>query len=119
MYSTAMAQTSSANTKGWFRMDTLFVNNGKTQITRPAYSYEWIDTEVKDSDATGKGVTVQNSLPRGGLGYSDPTGRSFGYAIFWSRVINETATPLELTIHFPADLFAIFPQSDRGLWIMV
>jgi len=45
------------------------------------------------------------------MGY-DSTGKNFGYRIFWTRVINETATPLELTINFPADSFAILPSPD-------
>jgi hypothetical protein len=64
---------------------------------------------------TTKGVIIQNSLPKGNgrldstgkNGYNDPAGKNFAYAIFWTRVINETATPLELTINFPADSFAI------------
>ena len=61
-----------------------------------------------------KGVTIQNSLPKGGP-YFDPTGKNFGYRIFWTRVINETASPLELTINFPGDSFAIFPQAGAYL----
>lgn len=64
----------------------------------------------------GEGVIIQNSYPKGGgyldstgsRGYTDSTGKNFGYGIFFTRVINETATPLELTINFPADSFAIF-----------
>lgn len=51
-------------------------------------------------------VIIQNSLPKGG-GYTDPAGKMFGYRIFWSRVKNNSVTPLELTIQFPADSFAI------------
>jgi hypothetical protein len=91
-----------------------FAKNGKSQKTLTNYSYEWIDTEVKYSDSTGKGIIIQNSLPRGGP-YDTPTGKRFGYGIFWTRVINETATPFELTINFPADSFAIFLQPDSYL----
>ena len=62
-----------------------------------------IDTEYKYADATSKGVIIQNSLPRGGLLYSDPADKESGYVIFYNRIINETASPLELTINFPAD----------------
>jgi hypothetical protein len=62
-------------------------------------------------DSTGEGIIIQNSLPKGGVainrGYTDSTGKIHGFGIFWTRVINETATPLELTINFPADSFAI------------
>jgi hypothetical protein len=115
IYFTATGQTSGSKNEGWFSADTLFAQYGNIQKTRPTYSYEWMDTEVKYSNASGEGVTVQNSLPRGGLGYTDPAGTRFGYAIFWTRIINETATPFELAINFPADSFAIFPQPDAYL----
>jgi hypothetical protein len=68
---------------------------------------------------TGKGVIIQNSEgPRGGP-YTDPGGKKFGYSIFWTRVINETATPLELTINFPADSFKIPPSPDSYLKLFV
>jgi len=92
----------------------------KRQKTLTNYPVKYIDTESKYTDSTGKGVIVQNSFPKGGgyldstgkIGYTDSTGQNFGYAIFWTRVINETATPLELTINFPADSFAILPSPD-------
>jgi hypothetical protein len=61
------------------------------------------DTEYKYADSTSKGVIIQNSLPRGGLTYIDPTGKDYAYVIFYTRITNETASPLELTINFPAD----------------
>ncbi|MEP7322970.1 MAG: hypothetical protein ABI761_13675 [Saprospiraceae bacterium] len=63
---------------------------------------------------TVEGVIIQNSLPKGGP-YTDPTGKRFGYGIFWTRIINETAYPLNLTINFPGDSFAIFPQPESYL----
>jgi hypothetical protein len=64
---------------------------------------------------TTKGVIIQNSFPKGNgrldatekNGYNDPGGKNFAYSIFWTRVINETAAPLELTISFPADSFEV------------
>ncbi len=57
--------------------------------------------------ATSQGVIIQNSFPKGGLRYIDSSGNEFVYVIFWTRVVNETDTPIELTINFPADSFAI------------
>ena len=70
---------------------------------------------------TTKGVIIQNSYPKGNgrldstgkNGYNDPAGKNFAYTIFWTRVINETATPLELTINFPADSFEV-PRSPHS-----
>jgi hypothetical protein len=77
-----------------------------------------IDTESKYTRSNAKGVIIQNSLPKGG-GYTAPTGKNFGYRIFWTRVINETATPLELTINFPADSVAIFSSPDSYLKVFL
>jgi hypothetical protein len=59
------------------------------------------------SETESNGVIIQNSFPKGGP-YPDPTGKHMGrsFLIFFNRIINETATPLELTINFPADAFA-------------
>lgn len=69
------------------------------------------DSESKYTDSDRRTVIIQNSFPKGMApldasgkpGYTDVTGKSFAYVIFWTRVVNETATPLELTINFPAD----------------
>lgn len=76
---------------------------------------------------TTKGILIQNSLPKGNgrldstekNGYNDPAGKNFAYAVFWTRVLNETATPLELTINFPADSFAVprYPNSYIKLFL--
>ncbi|WP_276373964.1 hypothetical protein [Chryseolinea sp. H1M3-3] len=78
---------------------------GQTSPTR-----KWVDTEVKYTDSGGKVVMIHNSFPKAGgdadekCRYTDSSGKKYRYVIFWTRVINETATPLELTINFPAIL---------------
>jgi hypothetical protein len=59
------------------------------------------------SESASTGVIIQNSFPKGGP-YIDSTGKYTGYSflIYFTRVVNETASPLELTINFPADSFA-------------
>jgi hypothetical protein len=87
---------------------------GKSQKSLTYYPDTFIDTLSKYTDSAGIVVTMQNSLPKGGS-YTDPNGNRFGYGIFWTRVINETASPLGLTVNFPTDSFAISPQSDSYL----
>ena len=89
-----------------------------TQKPLTFYPGTYIDTESNYTDSTGIVVIIQNSLPKG-VGYTDATGKYFGGRIFWTRVINETATPLELTINFPADSFAMVPSSDSYLKIFL
>jgi hypothetical protein len=115
---TAIGQTSPTKKDSWFRVDTLFTEKDKRQKTLIYYSYAYIDTEIKYTDSTGKGVIIQNSLPKGGRGFTDATGRKFGYRVFWTRVINEAATPLELTINFPADSFPL-PSPDSYMKVFL
>jgi hypothetical protein len=108
---TAIGLTFPKKRDSWYRVDTSFTRKDKRQKTLTYYSYVYVDPESKSTDSTGKGIIIQNSLPKGGP-YFDPTGKHFGYRIFWTRVINETATPLELTINFPGDSFAILRSPD-------
>lgn len=87
------------------------------------YPGTYIDTETRYTDSTGINIIIQNSIRRAGgsldstgqRGYTDSAGKKFGYAIFWTRIINETATPIELAINFPADSFAIYPSPNSYL----
>ena len=85
-----------------------------------ASGYRYIYTDTTYTSSTGKGITIQNSVPKGGniepeTPYTDSTGKKYFFAAFWTRIINETNTPLELNIKFPADSFAIFNPPDSYL----
>jgi hypothetical protein len=82
------------------------------------YPGTYIDTEYKHTDSKGIIVIVQNSVRKGGK-YIDPTGKDFFSAIYWYRVINETAIPLELTIKFPADSFPMPSLPDSYLKVFL
>lgn len=82
------------------------------------YPMMYIDTEYRYSDSSGIDVIVQNSVRKGGK-YTDPAGTDFFSAIYWYRVINETSSPLELTINFPADSFATPPSPDSYLKVFL
>ena len=43
---------------------------------------DYIDTKYEYTDSTGKSLIIQNSLPRGGLTYTDPNGEIYVYAVF-------------------------------------
>jgi hypothetical protein len=64
------------------------------------------------SETSSEDVIIQNSYPKGGA-YTDDNGQRFGYTICWTRIINETNAPLELTISFNS--FAIFPSPESVL----
>lgn len=67
-----------------------------------------------DTESASQGVIVQNSLPKGDR-HTDSKGKNYGIAIFWSRVINETDSPIELTINFSADSLEIISSPDSYL----
>jgi hypothetical protein len=72
------------------------------------YPYKYIDTESRFSDSTGLQIIIQNSLPKGpahvnpnGKQFDTKSGKQFDSRIFWTRVINQTDSALELRINFP------------------
>jgi hypothetical protein len=85
----------------------------KDTVTSPRSNDPNFHTKYEYTDSIGKRLIIQNSYPRGGVaingkkGYTSSTGKAHGFGIFWTRFINETASPLELTINFPSDSFAI------------
>lgn len=66
-----------------------------------------IYTKYKYTDSKGGSVIIENSFPKGGIRYTDPKGEQYVYAVFWTRIINETVNPLELKIEFPVDSYEI------------
>ena len=71
----------------------------------------FINTKYEYTESNGARMIIQNSFPRSKINYTDRNGKKYTYAVFWTRIINETANPLELTIDFPLDSFE-FPSSS-------
>jgi len=71
------------------------------------YASRWIYTQHEYADAAGKRVIVQNSFPKSGGRYTDPTGKDHVYAVFWTRIVNETDHPFELSIDFPVESYEL------------
>ena len=60
----------------------------------------WIDTEVKYSFANQKDVIFTHSLPKGG-GQYNLKGIKYSHVVFWTRIQNQTSTPIKLQLTFP------------------
>lgn len=60
------------------------------------------------SETNTNGIVIQNSYPKGGP-YPGTPKRHFNYSrlVFFTRIVNETKHPIELTIHFSADSIPI------------
>ena len=71
----------------------------KPDLPKEKIKYETKNYEYTDS--MGKRLLIQNSFPNGGTKYTDPNGKVWVFASFWSRITNETDNPLELKIDFP------------------
>jgi hypothetical protein len=100
------------------------VKNNYIQSQNPDLE-RYIYTDTTYASSSGKGITIQNSLPKGGgiapdgTQYFDSSGKNYGFAVFWTRIINKTNTALELNINFPADSFAIFTAPDSYLKLLL
>jgi len=70
----------------------------------------WIDSEVKFTDSKGNLVKFIHSLPRGG-GLVFLKGKKYGYVVFWTHVINQSATPIELQVKLPEVTYFKSPDS--------
>jgi hypothetical protein len=92
---------------------TSFTAIGQTPVKKNNFIY----TEATYTAAVGKEVHIQNSFPKGGGRYTDRTGRTFSYVIFWYRIVNKSNVPLELKIQFPSDSLTFFPSAADYLKI--
>lgn len=64
-------------------------------------------TVFKYEDPFTKGITIQNSFPKGGSTYKAPNGEEYIYVIFWTSIINDGDSDLELSIDFPTKSFTV------------
>ena len=78
-----------------------------------------IYTKYEYADSNGKSITIQNGYPRGGIKYTDPNGNVCSYAVFWTRIINETDNPLELKIDLPINSYEISNFPGKHFKILV
>ena len=82
---------------------------------------EFIHTEFRSEN----GIVIQNSYPKGGgdidgqRGFSDAQGRSYGNAIFFTRIINESSKPVELRLRFPSDSLTIYETEGAYLKLLL
>jgi hypothetical protein len=74
---------------------------------------EFIDTKFEYTDSTNKTVTIENSLPRGGLNFTDKFKKDHVYFIFWSKITNETDSSFELQLEFSSDLYELSSSSNN------
>ena len=85
----------------------------ESQIRLEVSDQKNIDTRYVYSDPIGHNLIIENSYPRGGLKYTDPLGKEYIYAVFWTRITNETNTPFEFKMEFSEDSYDLPSSPDR------
>ena len=95
------------------------LNLAKNVLSEPLTNDKDIYTRYKYTDSKGASLIIQNSFPKSGIDYTDSNGKKYIYAVFWTRIINKTANPLELTINFPLDSFEIPSSSGNYMRLLL
>lgn len=108
MTACGQSQDEIIDNKNVFTSDTA-ANN----VSANNFHSNYVDTKVIYKDSEGDLITVLNSLPKGGLKYTDPTGKDYVYAVFWSRIINDTEHPIELTLNSFEESYHLASATDR------
>lgn len=90
--------------------DTVTYSGADEQTSHTSYEY---------TDSSGKQVVIYNSYPKGGSRYTDPKGNVYSYAVFWTRIRNETDHPLEVNIDFPETSYELSNFPGKYFKILV
>ncbi|MFZ4560626.1 MAG: hypothetical protein ACOYOD_10575 [Saprospiraceae bacterium] len=77
----------------------------------------WVDSKAKYVDSNGNPVEFMNSSPKGG-GVSYYGGKKYSYVVFWTRIRNLSASPIELKLKFP-DLISFNPTESSQIKIVL
>ena len=85
----------------------------------PDYNDKGIYTKYEYNESNGARLIIQNSLPKSKIHYTDPNGKKYVYAVFWTRITNETINSFELKIDFPIDSFEIPPSSGNYMKLLL
>lgn len=91
----------------------------ENQKSKAISNDKFIDTKYVYADVNGKQIIIENSLPKGGLKYSDPNGEEYVYAVFWTRISNETDNSFELMMDFPTDSYELPSSPGRYFKVLI
>jgi len=76
-------------------------------------------TKYKYTNSEGGSITIENSLPKGGMKYTDVKGEIYNYVVFWTRIMNQTDNTLELNINFPLNSYEVPSLSGKYYEILI
>jgi hypothetical protein len=75
-----------------------------------AVGCSWTESSTRSN--TPGGIALLTDGPRGG-GFTDASGRVFGYWVYRVHVMNDTTVPIELALDFPGDPITMLPDSNK------
>ncbi len=86
--------------------------------------YRYIYTDTTYANSTGSGITIQNSVRKGGMmepetPYVDSVGKRYFFTATWTRIINGTNSTLDLKVNFPADSFPLSAPAGSYLKLLI
>ena len=93
--------------------------NVQSQKPLANHSKVKFNTKYEYTESNGACLIIQNSFPKSAINYTDPNGRKYVYAIFWTQIINKTSNPLELAIDFPLDSVEIPSASGNYMRLLL
>lgn len=94
------------------------INNVGLQDSAAIILEKYIDTKYQYVAVNNQRLTIENGLPKGGLTYTDSSNTKYVYAIFWTRIKNETTNPFELSLDVSSEFFEL-PSSPNNYFKIV
>jgi hypothetical protein len=113
------AQSSKSTTDSVYTGPLDSTKNVQSQRPSTKHNGNNFNTKYEYTESNGARIIIQNSFPKSGINYTDPNGRKYIYAVFWTQIINETFNTLELTIDFPLDSFEIPSSSGNYMKLLL
>jgi hypothetical protein len=68
----------------------------KDKVTSYGSNEKGIDTKYEYTESNGARLIKQNGFPRSKINYTDPNGKKYIYAVFWTQITNETINPIKI-----------------------
>lgn len=80
---------------------------------------KYIDTRYVYNSANASQVIIENSLPKGGLDYTDNNGKTYVYTVFYSKITSTSDQPIQLTIDFPIENYTLPSSLSNAVKIIL
>lgn len=117
LFSCKQGSESTPNTVDIETLDS--AKNVQTKKSSAKHNENKFYTKYEYTESNGARLIIQNSFPKSGINYTDPNGKKYIYAVFWTRITNNTINPIELTINFPLDSFEIPSSSGNYMKLLL